>query len=106
MVTCAQRNPIGINFRSVCVQCISKRLHVYDEYMMSNTCEIYNYADANTLGCQSENIPHPTVKLQRSIGELLNWFESNYMQANPNKFQFIIFDKHNSNVPVVLVIRC
>ena len=56
-------------------------------YMMSNTCDIYNYADDNTIGCQSENIPHLTVKLQRSIGELLNWFESNYMQANPNELQ-------------------
>ncbi len=24
------------------------------------------------------------------------------MQANPNKFQLIIFDKHNSNVPVAI----
>ncbi len=36
------------------------------------------------------------------IGELLNWFESNYMQANPNKFQFVIFDKHNSNIPAAI----
>ncbi len=66
--------------------------------MMSNTCDllVYYYADDNTIGCQSEDIPHLTVKSQRSIEELLNWFDSNYMQANPNKFQFIIFDKHNS----------
>ncbi len=25
-------------------------------YVMRNTCDIYNYADDNTIGCQSENI--------------------------------------------------
>ncbi len=41
-------------------------------------------------------------KLQRSIGEMLNWFESNYMEANLNKFQFIIFHKKKTNVPVAI----
>ncbi len=33
---------------------------------------------------------------------MLNWFESNHMQANPNKFQFIIFNKEKTNVPVAI----
>ncbi len=45
--------------------------------MMRNTCYIYNYDD-NTIGCLSDDIPHLTMKLQRSIGELLNWYKSNY----------------------------
>ncbi len=33
---------------------------------------------------------------------MLNWFESNYMTANRNKFQFIIFDKQKTNVHVAI----
>ncbi len=62
-------------------------------YMVSDICDIYNYADDNRIVCQSDGIPHLhlTMKLQRSIEVLLNCHESNYMQANPNNFQFTIF---------------
>ena len=50
-------------------------------YMVSNICDTQNYADDNTVGCLSNNTEQLTTKLQRSIGEMLNWFESNYMQA-------------------------
>ncbi len=41
-------------------------------YMVSNICDIYNYANDNTVGCLLNNIKLLTTKLQRSIGEMLN----------------------------------
>ncbi len=55
------------------------------------------------MGCLSDDILQPTMKLQMLVGELLNRYESNYIQANRNKFQFcFIFDKSNSNVTVAI----
>ena len=70
---------------------------------MSNICDIYNYADDNTLGC-GENIvdvtnspPPPTNKLEHATGVMLNWFNYNLMQANRNKFHYILFNRNNTN---------
>jgi len=33
---------------------------------------------------------------------MLNWFKENYLQANPSKFQFIVFDKRNMSRSIQL----
>ena len=38
-----------------------------------------------------------TNKLEHATGVLLNWFNSNLMQANPNKFHYILFNRNNAN---------
>ena len=63
--------------------------------LIQDHCDIYNYADDNSIGCSGESIEEVVQELQMVAELMLNWFDSNYLQANPNKFQFII---HN-NVP-------
>ena len=63
--------------------------------LIQDHCDIYNYADDNSIGCSGESTEEVVQKLQMVASLMLNWFDSNYLQANRNKFQFII---HN-NVP-------
>ena len=51
---------------------------------------MYNYADDNTLSyCHKILDIHKSVLQQESIIILLDWFGTNQMQANPDKFQAI-----------------
>ena len=45
-------------------------------YIMSEICDIYNYA----------NGIYVTNKMEHDTDIMLNWFNSNLMQENPNKF--------------------
>ena len=40
-----------------------------------------------------DNIQDVQLKLCHNATVMLEWFQSNYMQANPSKFQLIIFSK-------------
>ena len=54
---------------------------------------IYNYADDNTL---SYHHPNPTkVKnvLESAVNTSLQWFEDNFMEANPDKFQCMVLSR-------------
>ena len=42
-------------------------------YLMSDICDIYNYADGNTLDCGG-NIVDVTNKLEHDTDVMLNWF--------------------------------
>ena len=53
-------------------------------YLMSEICDKYNYADDNTLGCGG-NIIYVTNKMEHATDIMLNWFNSNLMQANPKQ---------------------
>ena len=50
-------------------------------------CKIYNYADDNTVWHRELN----TVKeiLEKEVFTLLEWFESNQMQADPDTVQTV-----------------
>ena len=48
------------------------------------------------MGCGG-NIVDVTNKLEHATDVMLNWFNSNLMQANPNKFHYILFNRNNSN---------
>ena len=57
---------------------------------------LYNYADDNTL-----SYIHRDLEILKSVLEdksiiLIKWFEENYMQANPDKFQAICVGKKAS----------
>ena len=56
-------------------------------------CDIFNYADDNTICCYGNSINEVSTKLQSAIDDVLKWFDNNYMQANPAKFQLIMFGK-------------
>ena len=56
-----------------------------------NNCNVFNYADDNTISAFSETIAGVERKLHDCGTEMVNWFKENLMQANPAKFQYILF---------------
>ncbi len=63
---------------------------------LENQCNIYNYADDNTLGCIATTYQDLYTSVRNASDVMLSWCKINYMQANPDKFQFIIFGKANA----------
>ena len=58
--------------------------------LMENVCDIYNYADDNSVGCYGKLVEEVVGKLKTVASVMLEWFQDNYLQANPEKFQFIV----------------
>ena len=64
-------------------------------------CELYNYADDNTLSYASSDPDDLKSTLQAESKVLIDWFNFNCMKANPDKFQAIaIGKKSRSGCPV------
>jgi hypothetical protein len=62
-------------------------------YLIDDLCDIYNYADDNTICVHRDNVSDVLSNIERVSEILLNWFKTNYLQANPEKFQFILLSK-------------
>ena len=69
-------------------------------YLIGNECDIFNYADDNTISCYGSSATEVCDKLIPAIDIVLKWFKLNYMQANPNKFQFIMFGKDANKIAI------
>ena len=65
--------------------------------MLINECNIYNYADDNTILYFDDNLEQVKVKLEYVTSKMLSWFDVNQLQANPDKFQLITFDRHHDS---------
>ena len=63
--------------------------------LLSTICNIYNYADDNSICCEGNDYESAHQNVLQSANVMLKWFKENYLQANPSKFQFIVFDKTN-----------
>ena len=59
--------------------------------LIQDMCDTYNYADDNSIGCGGSSENEFINKLNFVSSIMLKWFKSNYLQANPEKFQFIIY---------------
>ena len=57
--------------------------------------DIYNYADDNTISCTSDSPYELTCKLEQYGNKVTNWFSTNGMQANPDKYQAVVFGNKN-----------
>ncbi len=55
--------------------------------------DVYNYADDNTVGVCDRNYAGLQIKLRQVGNEMLQWFDIDIVQANPYKFQYIMFSK-------------
>ena len=65
-------------------------LFVNDLYAAINTCDLYNYADDNTISACCDSKQQVIDTLVAESITAMKWFEANMMQANPGKFQAII----------------
>ena len=63
-------------------------------YVIADQCDILNYADDNSICCHGSNVDDVITNLERVSNVMLTWFKQNYIQPNPDKFQFILF--HNA----------
>ena len=55
---------------------------------------LYNYTDDNTLSYIHKDLESLKSVLEEESIILIKWFEENYMQANPDKFQAICVGKN------------
>ena len=54
---------------------------------------LINYADDTSILCKHRDYDSAYKDLLSAASTMIHWYKMNYMQANPEKFQFIIFDK-------------
>lgn len=66
--------------------------------------ELYNYADDNTIACISESPHELVIKMEQCGNKITEWFITNGMQANPDKYQAIAFGNKN-DAPQCFAIR-
>ncbi len=60
-------------------------------------CDLVNYADDNTLSVIERTVQMVLSALKKDTENAMNWFKDNFMQANPEKFQFMFLKKYTSN---------
>jgi hypothetical protein len=63
---------------------------IHDLYYKINICNLYNYADDNTLFYSSSNLSILLDAMKHDAEVAVNWFNNNGMRANPEKFQLIV----------------
>ena len=62
---------------------------------MEKKCHVFNYVDDTSILCKHrdyDSAPNDLISAA-TCSTMIHWYKMNYMQANPEKFQFIIFDK-------------
>ncbi len=58
---------------------------------VEDKCDVYNYAHDITTRTSADTIDSLCRTLQWIAGVMLSLLDLNYMKANPEKFQFILF---------------
>ena len=61
-----------------------------DLFLFIKKCNRYNYADDNSLDSSSENLSEVLINLKVDGRNAIDWFMKNGMQANPDKFHFML----------------
>ena len=55
---------------------------------------VCNFTDNNTLYATSKQLHEVLASLELDVGITLDWFETNFMVANPSKFQIMFLGLH------------
>ena len=73
---------------------------INDIFLFVKNCDLYNYADDNTLSKSGTSLATVSKSLEEDSKSLISWFSSNKMQANPEKFQAIAIGNktHKQNI--------
>ena len=61
-----------------------------DMFLFMERCNLYNYADDNSIIHSSPDIETVILNLKHDCQNAIQWFTNNGMKANPNKFQFMV----------------
>ena len=73
-----------------------------NDYFDFIDCQVYNYADDVTLSCHGECPLVIKKKLESEAMSSIEWFRSNFMKANPAKFQTMILSKQNHKMSITV----
>lgn len=68
-------------------------IFINDIFKFVSKCDLANFADDNTVSYSHENADVWKETLEAEGESLVDWFAANGMQANPTKFQGIVFGK-------------
>ena len=66
--------------------------------LLQNFCQLYNYADDNTLSFCHDDIDVVQFNLERACVLAIDWYKKNYMKVNAEKFQFMILGRKHENL--------
>ena len=77
---------------------------INDIFYAIEASKICNFADDNTIYALSHNVESMIAKLEIDLYNVLKWFDSNFMVANPTKFQ-VMFLGLKKNQHLVLEIN-
>ncbi len=69
---------------------------VNDIFYFIKINDLVNYADDNTLSVIERTVQMVLSALKKDVGNAMNLFKDNFMQANPEKFQFMFLKKYTS----------
>ena len=61
--------------------------------LLEKKCHVFNYADDTGNLCKHTDYDSAYNDLLSAACTMIHWYKMNYMQANPENLQFIIFDK-------------
>ena len=67
------------------------KIFLNDIFFFDRECDIFIYADDNYIYVNHKNSKLFRDALQEESKVMVEWFNSNYVQANPCKFQGILF---------------
>ena len=72
-------------------------LFLSDVFASIKLCELFNYADDNTLSSSSSDIDKVIENLLIDSNIIIQWFNQNFMKVNPQKFQLMLMKPHGKN---------
>ena len=86
-------------------------IFINDIFHFVESCNLYNYADDNTVFCSDHSLENVIYKLIKDCLLLIKWFLSNKMNANPEKIQAIAVGEQTRNEDITFnlennVIKC
>ena len=67
---------------------------------LEKTCNVYNYAGDNTLSYVNKEPAVVQCTLEHANKFSLDWFNVNFMVANPTKFQAMFLGKHDPQIKI------
>ena len=71
---------------------------INDIFLFIQDGSLCNFADDNTISISTENA-HKLYRLVKlNTNKCIEWFNSNYMTANPSKFQSLVVGKNDSSI--------
>ncbi len=71
-----------------------------DVFYFMAICDLVNYADDNILSVIKRTVQMVLSALKKDAENGMNLLKDNFMQASPEKFQFMFLKKHTSKETV------